>query len=215
MVKAIRSTHYGSCNLRRAVVAKLSAPVPRIAARRAADSRLRKEGVMMKPKMKLTLLACALGAASIATAQTVTDIAPPNDVIRLPGSVTAPIMPVVVSPPSSQAPPVVRSLGAESTMSDEDTLTDGAAPGGADTTKRGATTGQPGIVDSGDKRSNNAATAAADTGVEASTNPSTGDTSNIAGQNDQPGNSTTVPASRPDIPRTNAPADAAGASSGK
>jgi hypothetical protein len=55
----------------------------------------------MKPKMRLTLLACALGAASIATAQTVADTAPPNDVIRLPGSVTTPTMPVVVSPPET------------------------------------------------------------------------------------------------------------------
>src|SRR6266571_801395 len=98
---------------------------------------------MMKPKMRLTLLACALGAASITTAQT-NDVPPPNDIIRLPGAVTTPNMPVVVSPPrddigrgaipSGQAPPLVRSLGSESTLSDEDTLADGAATGGADTT---------------------------------------------------------------------------------
>jgi hypothetical protein len=114
---------------------------------------------MMKPKMRLTLLACALGAASIATAQTVTDIAPPNDVTRLQGSVTTPVMPVVVSPPSGQAPLVVRSLGSESTLSDADTLADGAATGGVDTTRKAATTGQAGIVDSGDQPSNNAGTA--------------------------------------------------------
>jgi hypothetical protein len=169
---------------------------------------------MMKPKMRLTLLACALGAASIATAQT-KDIPPPNDVIRLPGSVATPIMPVVVSPPSGQVPPLVRSLGSEATLSDEDTLADGAATGGVDTTKRAAATGQPGTFDSGDKPSNNADTAAAETGADAGTNSSSADASNIPSQNDQPGNSTTVPAGRPGIPRTSAPAEAPGASSGK
>ena len=179
----------------------------------------------MKPKMRLTLLACALGAASIATSQTVTDVAPPNDVIRLPGALTTPNMPVVVSPPrddigrgaitSGQAPPVVRSLGSESTLSDDDTLADGAATGGADTTKKAAPTGQVGITDSGDKPSNNAGTAAVDTGANAGTNSSAGDTSNMTGQNNQPDNATSVPAGRPDIPRTNAPPYAPGASSGK
>ncbi len=177
----------------------------------------------MKPKMRLTLLAYALGAASIATAQTVADTPPPNDVIRLRGSVTTPTMPVVVSPPRDdigrgasallgQSPPLVRSLGSESTMSNDDTLADGAATGGADTTKRAATTGQAGIVDSGDKPTTSAGTAA---GTDTSVNPATGDTSNTAGQADQPVNSTTVPAGRPGIPRTNAPADAPGAPSGK
>ncbi len=176
----------------------------------------------MKPKMRLTLLAYTLGAASIATAQTVTDIPPPNDVIRLPGSVTTPTMPVVVSPPrddigrgangtSGQAPPLVRSLGAESTMSDGDTLVDGAATGGADTTKKAATTGEPSIVDTGNKPSNNAGTAAADTSAD-SANSGTGDTSNRAGPNDQAGNSTSVPAGKAGIPRINAPADAPAAS---
>ena len=174
----------------------------------------------MKPKMRLrlALLACALGAASIATAQTVTDVAPPNDAIGLPGSVTTPIMPVVVSPPSGQAPLVVRSLGSESTLSDADTLADGAATGGVDTTKKPATTGQAGIVnsDSGDKPSNNAGTAAGtDTSADSGANLGTGDASNMAGQNDQPGNSTTVPGGRPGIPQINAPADAPAASSGK
>ena len=181
----------------------------------------------MKPKMRLTLLACALGAASIATAQTVAGTAPPNDVIRLPGSVTTPTMPVVVSPPrddigrgangtSGQAPLLVRSIGSESTLSDGDTLADGAATGGVDTTKRAATTGPAGIVESGDKPSNNAGTAAGkDTSADSGANSGSGDTSSMAGQNDQAGNSTTVPAGTSDIPRTNAPADAPGAPSGK
>ena len=46
----------------------------------------------MKSKMRLSLLACALGAATIATAQTSNDASPP-------GSVATPIMPVEVSPP--------------------------------------------------------------------------------------------------------------------
>lgn len=105
----------------------------------------------MNPKIELTLLACALGAASVATAQTSNDIPPPNDIIRLPGNVTTPNMPVVVSPPrddfgrgtatgspngaSRQALPVVRSLGSNSTQSNDamsnDTLSDGVATGGA------------------------------------------------------------------------------------
>ena len=180
----------------------------------------------MKPKMRLTLLACALGAASIATAQT-KDIPPPNDVIRLPGSVTTPTMPVVVSPlrddigrgasgTSGQARPLVRSLGSESNVSGDDTLIDGAATGGVDTTKAVAPTGRAGIFDSGDKPSNNAGTAAGtDTRADSGTNSGAGDTSNMTGRNNQPGSSTTVPAGRPGIPQTNAPANAPGASSGK
>ncbi|MDQ6924222.1 MAG: hypothetical protein M3Z74_08605, partial [Pseudomonadota bacterium] len=69
-------------------------------------------------------------------------------------------------------------------MSD-DTLADGAATGGVDTTKRAAETGQPGIFDSGDKPANDAG-AAADTGADAgSINSSTADTSNTSGQNNQ------------------------------
>jgi hypothetical protein len=182
---------------------------------------------MMKPNMRLTLLACALGAASIATAQTANDIPPPNDVIRLPGSVTTPTMPVVVSPPredigrgtaagGANPLPVVRSLGSEATLPDEDTLADGAATGGVDTTKRAVPTGQLGIFDSGDKPANNAgAKTETDTGAEAGANSATGETSTMAGQNDQPGNSTGIPAGTPDIARTNAPANAPGASSGK
>ena len=104
----------------------------------------------MSSKIKLSLLACAVGAASIATAQTSNDISPPNDVIRLPGSVTTPTMPVVVSPPrddigsgtaaggvngtSPHALPLVRSLGAAFNASDDDTMMDGAATGGAGVT---------------------------------------------------------------------------------
>jgi hypothetical protein len=171
---------------------------------------------MLKPKMRLTLLACALGAASIASAQTAKDIPPPNDVIRLPGSVTTPTMPVVVSPRDGLAPPLVRSLGAESTLSDDDTLIDGAATGGGETSKKAATTGGTGLFDSGDKPSDNAGTAAGtDTGADSGTNSGTGNTSNTAGQNNQSGNSTIVPAAAPDLPRSDALADAPGASSGK
>ena len=68
----------------------------------------------------------------------------------------------------------------------------------------------------GDKPSNDAGIAAGtDTSADSGPNAGTGDTSNMAGQNDQPGNSTTVPAGRPGIPRINAPADAPAASSGK
>jgi hypothetical protein len=198
--------------------------------RKACRGQPQMEGVMMKPKLRLTLLACALGAASIATAQTTKDIPPPNDVIRLPGSVMAPNMPVVVSPPrddigrgtavggasgtSRQAPPLVCSLGSESTLSDEDTLSDGAATGAVDTTKAAAPTGKAGIVESGDKPSKNAGNAAGtETSAASGANSGTGDTSNMAEQNNRPDNSTTVPAGG--IPRTNAPANAQGASSGK
>ena len=182
----------------------------------------------MKPKMRLTLLACALGAASIATAQTANEIPPPNHVIRSPGRVTTPTMPVVVSPPredigrgtavgDANPLPVVRSLGSEATLSDEDTLADGAATGGVDTTKRAATTGQAGIFDSGDKPSNNAGTGAGtDTREDSGANlAGAGDTRNTASQNNQPGNSTIVPAGSPAVPRTGAPANAQDASSGK
>jgi hypothetical protein len=136
-------------------------------------------------------------------------------------------MPVVVSTPredigrgtaagGANPLPVVRSLGSEATLSDEDTLADGAATGGVDTTKRAVPTGRPGIFDSGDKPSNNGgAKTETDTGAEAGANSATGETSTITGQKDQPGNSTGIPAGTPDIARTNAPANAPGASSGK
>ena len=163
----------------------------------------------MKPKMRLTLLACALGAASIASAQTAKDIPPQSDVIRLPGSVTTPTMPVVVSPRDGLAPPLVRSLGAESSMSDDDTLIDGAATGGGETSKKAATAGQAGIFDSGDKPSNNAGSAAGmDTSADSGANSGTGDTGKTVDQKNQPDNSTIVPA---DIPQNKAPS----ASSGK
>lgn len=155
----------------------------------------------MKPKMRLTLLACALGAASLASAQTA-GIPPPNDVIRLPGSVTTPTMPVVVSPPrDSQAPPLVRSLGAESTMSDDDTLSDGVATGGGETTKKAATAGQTGILDSGDKPSNAGNAAPTDMSADSGAKSGTADTSNMAEQNKQADNATVVPAG---IPKKNA-----------
>ena len=162
----------------------------------------------MNPKMRLTLLACVLGTASMAIAQTA-DIPPPNDVIRLPGNVTTPTMPVVVVPRDGQAPPLVRSLGAESTMSDDDTLIDGVATGGGDTTKKAATTGQTGTLDSGDKPSNAGNAAATDTSADSGTKSGAADTSNVAEQNKQPDNSAVVPAG---IPQNNAPDNAAGAS---
>jgi hypothetical protein len=127
-------------------------------------------------------------------------------------------MPVVVSPPSGQAPSVVRSVGAESTLSSEDTLADGPATGGVDSTKRAATTGQTAIVGSegGDKSSNDAGVAAGpDTTPDSGASSGTADTSNMAGKNDQPGNSTAAPVSRPAISRSNAPANAPAAASGK
>ena len=199
----------------------------------------------MNSKMRLSLLACALGAASIATAQTSNDASSPNDVIRSSGSVTTPIMPVVVSPPrddtgvgiaaengnSRRALPVVRSIGSDSNASDEtlsgDTMIDGAATGAVAPNSGG----QAGIVDSGNKASDNTgAEIAPDTdanaaGAHSASGDTTGEASGTMGtqynkQNNelnqdgknQPGNSTTVPATRPDITRTDA--GALGASSG-
>lgn len=88
----------------------------------------------MNSKLKLSLLACALAAASIAAAQTSdqTNIPPPNDIIRLPRSVTTPDMPIIVEAPRddighralaapgdsgagvSPAQSIVRSLGSGS-----------------------------------------------------------------------------------------------------
>jgi hypothetical protein len=94
----------------------------------------------MNRNLKLTLIACALGAASVTSAQTSNNIPPPNDVIRLPGNVTTPTMPVVVSPPRDDTGrgmaagsansaagqlPLVRSLG----DSMDETLSDGSATG--------------------------------------------------------------------------------------
>jgi hypothetical protein len=155
------------------------------------------KGVMMNSKMRLSLLACALGAASIATAQTSNDASPPNDVIRSPGSVATPTMPVVVSPPrddvglgtaaangnSRRALPLVRSIGSDTNASDEtlsgDTLIDRAATGGVAPNSGGKAS----IVDSGTRASDNAG---ADTapGTDASgagANSGTGDTTGEAG----------------------------------
>jgi hypothetical protein len=166
---------------------------------------------MMKPKIRLALLACALGAAGIASAQTA-DIPPPSDVIRLPDSVTTPTMLVVVSPRDGQVPPLVRSLGAGSPMSDDDTLSDGVATGGGETTKKAATTGQTVILDSGDKPSDAGNAAPTDTSADSGAKSGTADTSNMAEQNKQADNATVVPAG---IPKKDAPDNAAGASYGK
>ena len=94
----------------------------------------------MNSKMKLSLLACALAAASIAAAQTSdqTNIPPPNDIIRLPRSVTTPDMPIIVEAPRddighralaapgdsgagvSPAQSIVRSLGSGSEAAGND-----------------------------------------------------------------------------------------------
>ena len=145
----------------------------------------------MKSKMRLSLLACALGAATIATAQTSNDASPPNDVIRSPGSVATPIMPVEVSPPrddtvgtaaangnSRQALPVVRSIGSDNNASDQalsgDTMIDGAATGAVIAPNLD---GKDGVVSSGTKPSDSAGAETAP-GTDASAtgaNPGTGD----------------------------------------
>jgi len=117
---------------------------------------------MMKSKMRLSLLACALGAATITTAQTSNDASPP-------GSVATPIMPVEVSPPrddtvgtaaengnSRQALPVVRSIGSDNNASDQalgDTMIDGAATGAVVTPNSGR---KAGVVSSGTHASDSA-----------------------------------------------------------
>jgi len=101
----------------------------------------------MKSKMKLSLLACALSAMSVAGAQVTNgsnDVPPPNDIIRLPGSVTTPGMPIVVTPPrddigrrttapinggSREVQPVIRSLGSDASTSDS-TMTNSISGGG-------------------------------------------------------------------------------------
>jgi hypothetical protein len=103
----------------------------------------------MKAKLKLGMLACALAASSIAGAQTSsqTNIPPPNDIIRLPRSVTTPDMPIVVDPPredlgrainatpgdnnTSASKPVIRSLGSGSNGADA--LGNGATIGNGST----------------------------------------------------------------------------------
>jgi hypothetical protein len=57
----------------------------------------------MNRKLRLTLIACALGAASVTSAQTSDNVPPPNDVIRLPGNMTTPTMPVAPRIPTSIA----------------------------------------------------------------------------------------------------------------
>jgi hypothetical protein len=144
----------------------------------------------MKSTMRLSLLACALGAASVATAQTANDASPPNDVIRSPGSVATPIMPVEVSPPredstgvgaaaengnSRRALPLVRSIGSDTGLSNEtisgDTVTGGAATSGVTSNSDGK------AVDSGSQASDNAGveTAPASEASAAGANSGTGD----------------------------------------
>jgi hypothetical protein len=113
----------------------------------------------MHQKLKLSLLACTLAAASVAGAQTSsqTDIPPPNDIIRLPHSVTTPAMPVMVEPPrddigrgtptpgaigSRPAQPFIRSLGSDAI----DTLGDGSTLGAGSTMGAGAATGSGSTV---------------------------------------------------------------------
>jgi len=157
----------------------------------------------MNRKLKLTLIACALGAASVTSAQT-SNNTPPNDVIRLPGNVTTPTMPVVISSPRDDTGrgtaagsvngaggqlPVVRSLG----DSMDDTLSDGAATGASapiDTAARKAGVAPaPESVDaatssdSGSKSSDNAGTGAAtgkDTSATSGASTEAGASSRIA-----------------------------------
>jgi hypothetical protein len=197
------------------------------------------KGVMMNSKMRLSLLACALAAASIATAQTSNDASSPKDVIRSPGSVATPIMPVVVSPPpddtgvgtaaengnSRRALPLVRSIGSDTNASDEtlsdDTMIDGAATGAVTPNSDR----KAGVVDSGTKAFDNAGAETAPGTDASAAGDTTGEASDTMGnqnnkqnnelskdENNPPGNSTTAPATRPDITRTDA--GAPGASSG-
>jgi hypothetical protein len=122
-------------------------------------------GENMKSKMKLSLLACALGAASIANAQIANEpsnIPPPSDIIRLPGNMTTPDMPVIVSPPREdlgrgtttapvngtprQAQPVIRSLGSGSSTGT--TVNGGTSGGAALNTNGGGTATQAGAATS-------------------------------------------------------------------
>ena len=154
----------------------------------------------MNSKMRLSLLACALGAASIATAQTSNDASSPKDVIRPPGSVTTPIMPVVVSPPpddtgvgtaaengnSRRALPLVRSIGSDTNASDETlsgTMIDGAVTGAVTPNSDR----KAGVVDSGTKAFDNAGaetapgTDASAAGASSGTGDTTGEASDTMG----------------------------------
>ena len=158
----------------------------------------------MKSKMRLSLLACALGAATIATAQTSNDASPPNDVIRSPGSVATPIMPVEVSPPrddsvgtaakngnSRQALPVVRSIGSDNNASDQaisgDTMIDGAATGAVVTPN---SDGKAGVVSGGTHASDSAGAETAPgsdaraAGVSSGTGDATGEATPKMGNQD-------------------------------
>ena len=133
----------------------------------------------MNRNLKLTLIACALGAASVTSAQTSNNIPPPNDVVRLPGNVTTPTMPVVVSPPRDNTGrgtaagsansaagqlPLVRSLG----DSMDETLSDGPATGAS----APVDTAAPNAGDAPAPDSN--AATSSDSGSEASDNAGTG-----------------------------------------
>lgn len=109
----------------------------------------------MNSALKLTVLACALAVSGGTCAQTAngsTNIPPPNDIIRLPGSVTSPNMPVLVEPPRDDVgskvltapsggtptpnPPVIRSLG-----SDDSTQGRSGVGGGTSSGVTGGTSG--------------------------------------------------------------------------
>ena len=195
MVRAIPWTHYQSCDLREAFGSK---EVPSLSKRLAAMRATKRfaKGVMMNSTMRLSLLACALGAASIATAQTSNDASPPNDVIRSPGSVNTSIMPVVVSPPpddtgvgtaaangnSRRALPLVRSIASATNASDEtlsgDTMIDGAATGAVTPNSDG----KAGVIDSSTKASDTAGaeTASGTDASAAGASSGTGDTTGEA-----------------------------------
>ena len=189
----------------------------------------------MKSKMRLSLLACALGAATIATAQTSNDASPP-------GSVATPIMPVEVSPPrndtvgtaaengnSRQALPVVRSIGSDNNASDQalgDTMIDGAATGAVVTPNSGR---KAGVVSSGTRGSDSAGAQTAPgsdaraTGASSGTGDATGEATPKMGNQDnkqpnelnqgesnQPGTPKMGPTTRPDAARTGAGASSDG-----
>src|SRR2546423_5030020 len=121
----------------------------------AADRSAQKEGVTMNRKLKLTLLACALGAASVTAAETSNDVSAPNDNL-LSGTATTPTMPVVVSPPTDdtrpaaanardavrQRSPVVRSIGSDADSA-SNVLSDGPATGASAPIDRTPTGGGP------------------------------------------------------------------------
>ena len=175
----------------------------------------------MNSRLKLTLLACALGAASVTTAQTSNNVSTGNDVLS-----PAPAMPVVVSPPRNDAggAPVVRSIG----DSMDETLSDGSATGATRTSIDNAAPSAGTAPASANGAANPAAGASptdSDTSITGGANAEAGATSRIvdtkapseqdaqqAGQRD---NSNATPERFGTPPAQGAPNAPAPASSGK